>query len=921
MQALVGDIIKQHENQNHQGPGASAAVEKLIDEVLNSEPNIADQNVTRLKKVAGHFKEDDSSNSKSSILLGVLLEPIEDNTNLLFHRTALRWEMRATLDEAKKAEMENESKQIFKDYMSGTIGTTAMAHYTALAQDSRLAAFDNGDTSFIVTIFAMLVWGIGECFRRLVLPMAAFPFRVFALLDLVLEDFLAKLADFKAVFERCSECIDPELTLLILDALDRVELLEEPHQIVRHNKIQQLLHDTAVHAPISSDIVEALNGRTQASVHRLRGRSKLAASAAEESFLDSINLEHKNMVESLKPEYLPPNPGISKANACRIHKKKGESVTAESGGYLLCTSKDKLNKAKQRKLRKLDASNVYQRKKMEGGATLSPAEWAQRVKEIAKEWNSMSEDEKYPFVKEANLQNNCRESLLQTPLETAAALKEANLPKEEHHSFIHGIRDRAEYHHFCEKVSLQRLELNEKLFQQAPEFSKFGLGLMDYFSSLKPEWVNLTKPYEVISDFFKSVFHAAPPSRYSRDGCPSAAHHTTCGKSTDGHCKKDDHIDFAIKVTPRLVEYITTNKLEAGSLLQLQVGTASDHFFLGPTVIKPPQVMLATAHEQESRENGDVCFKLVSPAESVPDFKTSLHVLRELQAISGLPNEYIQIRKCLYTMSFFDLTKLQVWVTARSEYEVLPVEKQAKPKSCVPKFVLPFGLKQPKRPRRQRGNPKKKQKQGTSKMPSESESENSGSDGHGTGMSSEAPSSSSPSSASTSEAESGADADKDSGHHEPIAITTVAEQEAKELDAASADHSKDAELRESLRMDLTSYKSVFCHDVGIQDVEFAPARGGRLARCRQCEEQIARGSLRFVFQHHQLEPNGYVHKQCIVPYTRTRLQCRKRGALLTMEQVLAQLSSLAADKSAHPEALAAVQSASHELKYGSASSH
>jgi hypothetical protein len=99
---LVGEVLESC-SQNQDG---SEAVEKIIDEVLGLEPNSADANLARLRKVERCFN---SSEVHGSALLEFLMEPIDAAINNLFRRTHIIWLIRVSVDPDEKAKLEKES--------------------------------------------------------------------------------------------------------------------------------------------------------------------------------------------------------------------------------------------------------------------------------------------------------------------------------------------------------------------------------------------------------------------------------------------------------------------------------------------------------------------------------------------------------------------------------------------------------------------------------------------------------------------------------------------------------------------------------------------------------------------------------------------------------------------------------------------
>ena len=78
----------------------------------------------------------------------------------------------------------------------------------------------------------------------------------------------------------------------------------------------------------------------------------------------------------------------------------------------------RIKSAETRTIRKLCGWNVFQRSRQQGQA-LSGDEWRSRIKDISKEWRSMSAEEKRPWEVEAQIQQSKLDRLASTPLMTA----------------------------------------------------------------------------------------------------------------------------------------------------------------------------------------------------------------------------------------------------------------------------------------------------------------------------------------------------------------------------------------------------------------------------------------------------------------------------------------------------------------------
>lgn len=78
--------------------------------------------------------------------------------------------------------------------------------------------------------------------------------------------------------------------------------------------------------------------------------------------------------------------------------------------------KQRLQQAASRKVRSLSAWNVFQRERMGESAALHTNEYSMRVKELSREWKSLSPEEREPYAIQAQHEQQCREELAKTPL-------------------------------------------------------------------------------------------------------------------------------------------------------------------------------------------------------------------------------------------------------------------------------------------------------------------------------------------------------------------------------------------------------------------------------------------------------------------------------------------------------------------------
>jgi hypothetical protein len=95
----------------HQSSDAVGAedpqLEQLLDEILTSDKASSSQNVSRLKSSSAFFNRADTMEVSS--ILSALTSPIEYYTNILMHRTEIRFKLKTLqLDAPSRAKLETE---------------------------------------------------------------------------------------------------------------------------------------------------------------------------------------------------------------------------------------------------------------------------------------------------------------------------------------------------------------------------------------------------------------------------------------------------------------------------------------------------------------------------------------------------------------------------------------------------------------------------------------------------------------------------------------------------------------------------------------------------------------------------------------------------------------------------------------------
>lgn len=158
------------------------------------------------------------------------------------------------------------SRSIFLNYSRGDFGRELITMYIARLQDFPSL----GASNLSAEVFNMTLQTIAECWKRFVLPTETFPWSLFKLLDCVtIDEFLVLLTDLQAKQAASPCCVDVEFSTPLLKFVTAADtgILD----IGKAAELRSLLEDLAVHAPLSSDLVECRHGLCQHIVHRWRG--------------------------------------------------------------------------------------------------------------------------------------------------------------------------------------------------------------------------------------------------------------------------------------------------------------------------------------------------------------------------------------------------------------------------------------------------------------------------------------------------------------------------------------------------------------------------------------------------------------------------------------------------------------------------
>ena len=192
--------------------------------------------------------------------------------------------------------------------------------------------------------------------------------------------------------------------------------------------------------------------------------------------------------------------------------------------------------------------NAFHSDKMLHGPEVSKDLWAQRVGQISEEWRQLSDDDRQAWEKEAEFQQQQRDSLLLQPLHSKREFIASGLPKEDMHGFVHSYLGQPNLKRFCEKASCSRLRLNYLMLESAKEFRNHGLGLQDIKAGLGRDLINLDVPDDEVQRSVDPLFDYPPQRDITSLADTEAVHHQTCFHKF-GCCKKTAFAQAAVDLT------------------------------------------------------------------------------------------------------------------------------------------------------------------------------------------------------------------------------------------------------------------------------------------------------------------------------------------------------------------------------------
>ena len=408
-----------------------------IEDLLDDDVSFAEQNAKRLGRVRQAFAQKDFAVIVESVDL--LIAPIEVLVNTLMARSSLLKRLRyRKVGEHDPDAMAERAKSGFHDWVSGLLGQRVVEDFFVQLQSSELAALcvrsssagdgTSGQSDTLCrlseTCFRLAVFGASDIWRRFCLPVQTFPWVIFSLESVSPQEFVAKWAEFRNLLETCSTCVDAGFGEPLLRSVDFSTMTSEQEKAIAVRDLRRLLRHIMQSCPLATNTVENLHAQHQSLLSAFRAKRKSPQTAAEQSVLHSLRVEHayiKDMVDSLT---LPTKHKLAQTFR-NLGRKRGKLRHSDL--------RKRLAAAGSRKVRKLGGWNVFQRdmmKKLGNEKMLLKQEWRDAVKDIGQKWRILTLEEKQVFEHRAKYEQSCREQLADRPLRHGPRNKETSVPQE-----------------------------------------------------------------------------------------------------------------------------------------------------------------------------------------------------------------------------------------------------------------------------------------------------------------------------------------------------------------------------------------------------------------------------------------------------------------------------------------------------------
>ena len=323
MAELVDALLAEpSHSQSHSGGALNQSdFNALVSKLLDEDVSYSAQNSARKQMVEREIAK--PAFHQSSIMIDMLVQPMEHGINSFLRRTKLQHELQyLSHGHPNHEKFKEECRSGFLKLVHGTVGRMLIRDYMNLLRNGLEEAMCmglDGSQQQLNLLFQMVVSCMCDLERRLVREYTRnTPFTLLALTDVDPKTFVLSWQKLYEKFSKCQQCVDAEFTAAFLNAYQFSVPFTEG-QLKDIQEVQSLLLELAVWSPVTSDSVEIVNGQAQWAVSR-RGSQyiKQGRSAVETTFLGSAVKQHSWLAWAVGRETLP-----GKNVASRVRRQAG----------------------------------------------------------------------------------------------------------------------------------------------------------------------------------------------------------------------------------------------------------------------------------------------------------------------------------------------------------------------------------------------------------------------------------------------------------------------------------------------------------------------------------------------------------------------------------------------------------------------
>lgn len=329
LSSFLDKLLQDNQDEGSQGHFENSQSEphNRLEELLDCDLSFSLQNGLRQRLVADQVCK--KSFGQSSIIINLLVNRLEYGTNFLLKRTSCLSQIAALGSEhnSEYNQLTQESRARFLHIVSGDFGRLLLSRVVDLLNTGLHQSVEMGlelPPQRLLEFFSLIIACASDLWRRVILDFSGFPFQVFSWLDpnLSLTDFVDKWDNLIAINEKCTDCIDAELTA-VLYAEHPAKLKDEPEDVQRElfNSMKSFLSHVATFTPLNSDTVEVKHGQMQWAISRRSAQfAKKPKASSETTLLQAIIRQHGEVYNHVHAQTMP-----SKKTAAAIRRQVGTS--------------------------------------------------------------------------------------------------------------------------------------------------------------------------------------------------------------------------------------------------------------------------------------------------------------------------------------------------------------------------------------------------------------------------------------------------------------------------------------------------------------------------------------------------------------------------------------------------------------------